>query len=269
MRVRPNISKLQIIQATTMLSVTSLTTMSLGTQTPIRDTFGQYGCHFYWTSSKAYDWGMGTSGSGMAIYRLICFHYLFKRNLNQKAMTKYILIAECTLSFLSISCNAACFNMFGWEKAIFYQFCMNYGAEKVDVIHQYESKDFDVSLYWILRFGPNIVAQVMIIVELGIYVWIIWHLKRHDDDNVKMKIITEHMRQERHQKNVITLKGQAAGFIVEMAYVTYVAIHSTNFSLVDPSIMPISQIIAATTISVAQLLASHEMKRFLKNKFNL
>ena len=93
-------------------------------------------------------------------------------------------------------------------------------------------------------------------------------MKRHDDNNFKMKIITEQIRRERHQKNVITLKGQVAGFVVEMAYVTYVAIHSSNFSLVDPSIMPISQIIGATAISVAQLLASHEMKRFLKNKLN-
>ena len=252
-----------------MLSVTSMTTMSLATQTPIKETFGQNGCHFYWTACKIYDWGMVSSGNGMAIYRLICFHYLFKKDLNHKVMSKYILISEWILSIISISCNATCFNMFGWEKAIFYQFCMDYGTEKVDVLHQYESKDFDVFLYWILRFGPNIVAQIMIILELSIYLWIIWHLKKHDDVNCKNKIITEQMKRERHQKNVITLKGQAAGFVVEMAYVTYVAVHSSNFSLVDSSIMPISQIIGATTISVAQLLASHEMKRFLRNKFNL
>ena len=252
-----------------MLSVTSMTTISLATQVPMKDTFGKNGCHFYWTSSKAYDWGMATSGSGMAMYRLICFQCLFKRDLNNKAMLRYILISQWVLSFFSISCNAACFSIFGWEKAIFYQFCMNFGAEKVDVIHQYESDYFDVSLYWILRFGPNIIAQIMIIAELGIYVWIIWNLKKHDEVNFKNKIITEDMRRERHQKNVITLKGQAAGFAVEMAYITYVAIHSSNFSLVDPSVMPISQIIGATMISVVNLLASHEMKRFLKNKFNL
>ena len=251
-----------------MLSITSMTTMSLATQKPIKEMFGQNGCHFYWTASKVYDWGMVASGNGMAVYRLICFQYLFKKELNNKAISKYILIAEWAISFLSISCNAVCFHMFGWEKVIFYQFCMDFGPEKIDVFHQYERKDFDLSLYRTLRFGPNCVGQMMVLLELGIYIWIIWNLKIHDDINCKNKIITEHMKRERHQKNVVTLKGQAAGFIVEMAYVTYVAVHSSNFSLVDPSIMPISQIIGGTTISVAQLLALHEMKRLLRNKFN-
>ena len=59
------------------------------------------------------------------------------------------------------------FPHFGWEKAIFHQFCMDFGAEKIDILHQYERKEFDLSLYRTLRFGPNCIGQTMVLSELA------------------------------------------------------------------------------------------------------
>ena len=77
------------------------------------------------------------------------------------------------------------------------------------------------------------------------------------------------MKKERNQKNVITLYGQVLSFLVETAFNIYMLIHFSNLSMFEASFMPISQVVASTIISVIQLVTSHEMRRFLKNQFNL
>ena len=212
---------------------------------------------------------MVTSSIGMAIYRLLCFHFLFKRNLNTVKMFRIILLIQVIVSVSMISTIAVGYNTFGWEKAIHYQHCSDMGSDQVQTVHNYNNKDFDDKLYKTLRLVSPMTAQTLVFAELCIYFWIIYHLWKHDKKNFEDKIITNHMRKERNQKNVITLRGQILTFLIELAYSIYIAIHASDFSLIDPSVMVISLIIASSTISVVQLLSSHEMMRFIRNSFNL
>ena len=77
------------------------------------------------------------------------------------------------------------------------------------------------------------------------------------------------MNKEHNQKNVITLLGQVATFVVEITFSIYTVIHASNIIVVDSSVMPIIQIVASTVVSIIQLLTSHEIRKFLRNEFNL
>ena len=126
----------------------------------------------------------------------------------------------------------------------------------------------ELHLKW-LRFGLHLFGQVLFTVELVIYAWILYNLWKHDKKNHSEGIITEPMKRERNQKNVITIYGQVSSFLVETAFNIYTLVQFSNLSLFEASLMPISQIVSSTIISTIQLATSHEMRRFLKNQFNL
>ena len=258
-----------MIQISSVSLVSVMTTVPVATQTPMVSIFPKGACHVFWTATQIHNWNLITSGIGMAVYRILCFHFLFKRNLNTKRIVRNILIAQWLVSILMISARAVGFYNFGWEKAIHYQDCMDMGWEQVHTLHDYNSQDFNSFMYKTLRFSPNVIGQTLVLVELFIYFWIIHHLWKHDKAKFQDNIIDNHMRKERNQKNIITLRGQVCTFLIEFGFSIYIGIHATNFSLVDPSAMAISLIICSTTISVVQLLSSHEMMRFIRSHFNL
>ena len=260
---------LQVTQISSMSVTSAMTTVSIAAQTPMSSMFSQNACYVFWTANQVHRCNLVTSGLGKAIYRFLCFQNVLKRNINTKAMARKILVAELIFSASLISTNAVGYQMFGWEKALDYQFCRDMGVEQVEIITKYNNEEFNNILYKTLRFAPLMTAQSLILAELLIYVWIIYHLWKQDKKNLEDKIITNHMRKQRNQKNVITLRGQILTFLIELAYSIYIAIHASDFSLVDPSVMVISLIIASSTISVVQLLSSHEMMRFIRSSFNL
>ena len=220
----------------------------------------------------AWQWNQAVSGLGMAAYRLICFHYLFKKELNTKKIAKSILLIELGISILMLSLSAMMYTTFGWEQALFYQFCMNEGIDEVKTIQEYtsnQSQSHDKTLLLGLRFFLGIFGQAFLIAEMTIYAWILYNLWKHDKENHSNGIITDTMKKERRQKNVITLCGQISTFIVETAFNFYTLIHLSNLSMIEASFLPISQIVVSTIISIIQLVTSHEMRRFLKYKFNL
>ena len=146
------------------------------------------------------------------------------------------------------------------------------GSAEVNALHKYTyqlNHQFNESDLKRLRFGLHLFGQVLFTVELFIYAWILYNLWRHDKRNYSEGIITEPMKRERNQKNVITIYGQVSSFSVETAFNIYTLVQFSNLSLFEASLMPISQIVASTIISAIQLATSHEMRRFLKNQFHL
>ena len=247
-----------------------MTVVPIATQKPLYKFVGRAGCQFYWGVNMAYQWLMIISGVGMATYRLICFHYLFKKELNTKKIAKWIIQAELVATTAILSLYALMYKLFGWEKAMFFQFCMNLGTTEVNTIldYTYRNERIDTSYFKMIRIPLSSFGQALMILELAIYAWILFNLWKHDKDNHKNGIITETMKKERNQKNVITLYGQVATFVVETAISILILVHLSK-STAEVSFLPISQVVGSTTISIIQLATSHEMRRFLKNQFNL
>ena len=251
------------------MSITSAMTLApIAIQMPMNTIFGQNACFVYWVSNQMYLLKTTTSGAGMAVYRLLCFHFLYKRNLNTKTMVRKIRIAEWMVILGVMASFALSFDIYGWEKAILYQYCMNLGHEKVEILHEYNIEEYNNFLFKALQVIPGTIVRSLVLLELLIYLWIIYHLWKHDKENCEQNVITQQMRSQRNQKNIITLKGQVITFVIEIVYFIYIAVHTFNSAFVDASVMPISLMIISTVTSVVQILTSHEMMRFLKNYFN-
>ena len=254
----------------TMSTISVATIVPIVTQKPMYEYVGQLGCQFYWGVNIAYGWVIATSGVGMATFRLICFHYLFKKEMDTKKIAKNILLGELVITAIMVTLAGLLFTYIGWEKALFYQYCMNMGHSESNIIHEYNQGDtkLDKSSRKGLRLALNLFGLALVIVEMIIYAWIIYNLWKHDKENLSKGIITESMKKERKQKNAVTLFGQMASFLVETAFLIYSNIHLSNLSMVEASFMPITQIVASTIISAIQLASSHEMHRFLRNQLN-
>ena len=153
----------------------------------------------------------------------------------------------------------------GWEKAVFYQYCMNQGYLKAKVINEYSYDTSYDNYIWALRLTPLFITMILPLVEFTIYTTIIWHLWKHDKRSVENQTITNRMRQDRTNKNVITLSGQAGTFVVEFVVTIYVIINVKYLSIADPSLMPIILTITNTVLSISQFVTSHELKRFVKS----
>ena len=119
---------------------------------------------------------------------------------------------------------------------------------------------------WNSKVDP--IRVTLVLLELLIYLWMIYQLWNHDKENFKEKIITDQMRRDRNHKNIVTLKGQVITFLIEIIYSIYVAVHNSQAHFADASIRSISLIVGSTIISLVQILTSHEMMRFVKRRFN-
>ena len=126
---------------------------------------------------------------------------------------------------------------------------------------------FDVTVGNLLRLSYVIVAQTFIVVELGIYIYLFNKLRKADQESVKSKVITEKIRIERKEKNVIRLSGQASCFLVEMLGSILTQIIAFNFPSQASYLIPIIWIIASTLVSVCLFVSSHEIKRYIRNKW--
>ena len=252
-----------------MSIVSIMTTVPIAVQTPMYEIFGKKACYVFWLANVTYIWKLVTSGTGMAVYRLFCLKYLFKRNLNTKSMARKIQAAETIVTLGNILTMVTLYNMYGWEKAVNYQECMDFGHEQVETLQQYKIKEYNDLVYNGFLGFLGLVVRFFILLEFLIYLWIIYHLWKHDEHNYKEKVISNHVRMERNHKNIITLKGQMITFLIEIIYSIYVAMHNFNPDFADASVKSISLIIASTIVSVVQILSSHEMMRFVKRHFNM
>ena len=158
----------------------------------------------------------------------------------------------------------------GMETAIFYQFCMNLGPTQAKILHEYENLVYNRLLVKFLRTGPAITCQMMIIGELMVYLWLLYQLRIHDKQKYQDGIITSDMIHERKHKNVITLYGQVVSFDVKIVMSIYVIIHALIYpSITDPSVMTINSIVTFTAIALTQFFTSHDMRRFVKEVWNV
>ena len=126
---------------------------------------------------------------------------------------------------------------------------------------------FDVTVGNLLRLSYVIIAQTFIVTELCMYVYLFNKLRKADQESVKSKVITEKIRLERKEKNVIRLSGQATCFFVEMLGSISTQIIAFNIPTHASYLIPIIWIIASTLVSVCLFVSSHEIKRYVQNKW--
>ena len=132
---------------------------------------------------------------------------------------------------------------------------------------RYQDNVLDITFGNLLRLSYVTTAQTFIVAELCIYTYLFNKLRRADQQFVKSKVITEQIRLERKEKNVIRLSGQASCFVIEMLGSISNQIIAYNIPSHASHLIPIIWIIASTLVSVCLFISSHEIKRYVKSKW--
>ena len=249
-----------------------LTFLPIGTQTSLAEYIGVEGCYVYTVAQLTFGAILIISGFGMAVFRFQCLKMRLMTKEERKVLMKKIIIGDVLAVVLLVAMGIFIVIHVGWERAIFYRYCMNMDPMLGNVLITYSGDLHDndlTSFDKMLRATPLLFAQVFIIGEILIYAIIIRNLWKSDYEFVKSKTISDLQRRERNQKNLITLKGQISTFVIEMVMSTALLVFLTIYPNMSPSLLPILWILCGSLISIPQLISSHEMKRFLRDQFGL
>ena len=92
------------------------------------------------------------------------------------------------------------------------------------------------------------------------YIWILYHLRNHNDSMFKKNILDKHTLIQRKKTNIVTFYGQLFNFIMEMAFIFGLFI-VFNFTIVENSLIPICMLITSSIYSMVEFFTSPEMKR--------
>ena len=157
-----------------------------------------------------------------------------------------------------------------WEGTGPYRFCKDMAKVQADLLMRHRQNFSPISSTafesLVIKIAYIFAFQGLVLFEFAIYAKIIYDLWLHDREFLRDGIITQDMRQERNRKNVITLKGQIACFIVETSRVMMFIV-GPIFNIADlTSLTGIVPIISDSLVAFTQFLASHEVRRFVKEK---
>ena len=249
-----------------------LTLLPIGTQSSLVEFIGVGGCYVFTVAELTFGAILIISGFGMAVFRYQCLKMRLMTKEERKVLMKKIIVGDVLAVVILVAMGIFIVIHVGWERAIFYRYCMNMDPMIGNVLITYSGDLHDndlTSFDKMLRATPLLFAQVFIIGEILIYAIIIRNLWKSDYEFVKSKTISDLQRRERNQKNLITLKGQISTFVIEMVMSTALLVFLTIYPNMSPSLLPILWILCGSLISIPQLLSSHEMKRFLRDQFGL
>ena len=241
----------------------ALSVAQVALQRPMSQFVGAEGCITYTVCVCAlFHWG-AIGGFLMALYRLLCI--ISKPMEIRTLMTIGLAILFCVTTNIVVLYN----NFTTWESSPVFAFCSAKSSPKVNHPDNDTNSGSNENTVKILRALNIFVGQTLLISELCIYGYIIRDLSKHDEKYYQNKTITRQMLQMRKEKNVITLRGQISSFLIESAtamfFITSIFISGMSD---DTSYIPFLMVFHPTTVAISQLLTSHEMRRYVKSKFN-
>ena len=219
---------------------------------------GTKGCQFWTTMWVTNFTLLITCGFTMALYRLLCLK-------GKRFEVKYFIAATLALESLSLITFYSVINETGWETSGAYRYCTDYQPTERKVPVQNLEKGLNMKM---LMNRSTMFALTM--TEFGMYAYMILYLWKWDERNHQKKIITSGMLKARKEKNTLTLKGQICSFItkVSMVIAAFIVLINGKSFVDEKSTTPFVFIIPNSVISLSQILSSHELRRYVKSKFD-
>ena len=217
------------------------------------EKFGEQECYGYHNMILTFLlWGI-ISGFTMAMYRLTCMK-------GKRFEVNYFIGLAFSLLILLFT------NQIDPKTVPAYKFCMGQQIPKTDVKNSGSKSIFDK----VLAARAVLLGQTLVVSEFIIYLYILKQQQKHNEKHLLEKIINKTTFKVRKEKNVITLNGQLCILATRMFM---------NLSILIPKILgiklfdvifyyPVLMVLSQFVITLAQVLSSHEMRRYLKSKFD-
>ena len=227
--------------------------MSIGTiamPKMFHENFGEQECYGYHHMNVAFlFWGV-ISGFTMALYRLTCIK-------GKRYQVNYFIGLAFGLLILLLT------NQMEPRTLPAYQFCMGQEAPKTAVGSNVSESILDK----ILGAKVILMAQALVISEFAIYVYVLKDQQKHNEKHLQEKIINKMTFKFRKEKNIITLNGQLCIFALRMFLSMLILISKIlgmkpfDYTFYYPVVMILSQFVQ----TLAQVLSSHELRRYVKS----
>ena len=250
-----------LFQVLTLLVLTPLFFMTIGKVSMpslFHENIGTKGCQIWTTMWVVQITLLITCGFMMALYRLLCLK-------GKRFEVKYFIAATLALESLSLTTFYSAINEIGWETSPAYRYCIDYQPTERKIPVQNLEKGLNMKM---LMNRSTMLA--LTISEFGMYAYMILYLWKWDERNHQKKIITNGMLKARKEKNALTLKGQICTFITKVSLVmsALIVLISGKLFVDEKSATPFVVIIPYSIISFSQILSSHELRRYVKSKFD-
>ena len=245
--------------------------MAVGGQITLKDYVGDIGCKVYTLSGMIIVGCFIFGGFGVAIFRMMCLRDQTMTDNMRTTIVRKLILLEVFL--LIISYLPLLFMMTSndkWEVMAMYRVCIDDNLVQADIRSLYQNKGLLIGMTKREKASyifPVLIGQSATLIEFGIYVKIIHDLWHHDKEYLLNGTITRNMAQNRNRKNIISLRGQIACFLIETCCIATYFIGFVFKFEDSSSLNPIMTILSQSLVSIAQFFASHEMQRFVKEKF--
>ena len=243
-----------------VVPASALSVAQVALQRPMSHFIGIKGCIGYTVLSCASLHWLANGGFLMALYRLLCL-------IGKPIEIKTLMMIGLSVAFYVTTNVVVLYNNFTtWESSPIFAFC---SANSSPNVNQFDGNNNTISNVRILRALNIFVSQVLLLAELCIYAYIVRDLWKHDQKYYRNKTITPQMLRMRKEKNVITLRGQITSFLIGSATVMFFLTTVFNSGMSDdPLYIPFVIVIVPSIVAISQLLTSHEMRRYVKSKFD-
>ena len=223
----------------------------------VHENIGTEGCKVLTTMWVGQMTLLVTCGFTMALYRLLCLK-------GKRFEVKYFVASTLVLESLTLAIFYSTINEIGWETNEAYKYCIDYQPTEVKIPVQKLERGRNI--YMILNRSA---ALALTMSEFGMYLYMVWYLLNWDKRNHEKKIITASMRQARKEKNILTLKGQICTFITKAGLlISALIVLWSGHQIFEKSVTPFFVIVPHSAITFSQILSSHELRRYVKSKFD-
>ena len=187
----------------------------------------------------------------MALYRLTCMK-------GKRYQVNYFIGVAFGLQIFLITNTVS-----NLESNPAYQFCMGRKIPELAITGPHYITDK------ILRARVVFMLLGLVSSEFLIYLYILHDQQKHNSKHLQQKIINKVTFKNRKEKNIITLNGQICIFATKMATIILILITKIlKVQLFNVNSYPILAILSPFITAFAQILSSHEIRRYLMSKLN-
>lgn len=233
--------------------------VSLSTGTSLYELLGDGGCFVFWAALVLIAIVTYTSSFCMSLLRYICIVHVEKALiLGMDRIKRFVFVVEATIYVITGLFYALVYAYGSAPLAM--TFCYNKSKTFLEVLthHENPTNVGHLALMFVLAF-----QQTLGILEFIMYVILFKTLWKHDQ-TMKESLSKEHIK-SRNKTNVITLVGQAWGFLMEVITLT-ILLFAINLEMdsvfLQPQIATFYVVIHSTAISVGQFVTSPDMRKF-------
>lgn len=235
--------------------------LSLAVGSTLESLITPAGCHFFWLTIIITTTVLTSGGFAMALFRVIVIK--MEADIEE---AKAIMMKIIGLEVIMVAGQVAGtgYGNYYSGAGLAQTFCSGHSSEMNKLITEYQgSTAEDITfglLFTLIAVGTG---QIAIITELLVYCYLYIFQLRHNQRMASEGLFSQEIVVQRHQKNVITMSGQASAFCIEcIASIIIQIMMSQKVELLESASFPLVLVVLEALVTISHIWSSPELRRF-------